>query len=82
MPFRPKKMSGFDRERLHNTISGVNFKIALMIEQPIPDEPPVTMITENRSKYVECFMCVSGIGFFVLTRIKASESFGSVKSNQ
>jgi len=32
-------------------VVGANFIIALMIEQPIPDEPPVTMITDVRSKY-------------------------------
>jgi hypothetical protein len=37
---------------------GANFKIALISEQPIPDEPPVTMITDVRSKYSE------GVGYF------------------
>jgi hypothetical protein len=43
------------------------FKIALIIEQPIPEEPPVMMITENRLKYSNCFMsfvCDSQVGFF------------------
>ena len=45
-----------ERERLHSCASGAIFCIALISEQPIPEEPPVMMITENRLKYSNCFM--------------------------
>ena len=34
------------RERLHNIVDDFSFIIALIIEYPIPDEPPVITITE------------------------------------
>jgi hypothetical protein len=37
---------------------GANFIIALMIELPIPDEPPVTMITDV------CFRYSVGVGIY------------------
>ena len=55
-----KKSPGFERERLHIRTAGANFLIALMIEQPIPDEPPVTMITDV------CFRYSTGVGIFRL----------------
>ena len=53
-------MAGFDRERLHIRAAGTTFLIALIIEQPIPDEPPVMMIMDVRSKYSE------GLGIYRL----------------
>ena len=44
--FFSKKSPGFERERLHIRIDGATVLIALIIEQPIPDEPPVMMITD------------------------------------
>ena len=60
-------MSGFERERLHIGTSLLTFLIALMIEQPIPDEPPVTTITAARFKYSD------GVGIFC---VQLSESSG------
>ena len=39
-------------------------KIALIIEQPIPDDPPVIMITQKRLKYSKCLVDVFEIGIF------------------
>lgn len=51
---------------------GANFKIALISEQPIPDEPPVTMITDVRSKYSEGVGILGLIGANTFDRIDQS----------
>ena len=53
-------MPGFERERLHIITVGATFLIALIIEQPIPDEPPVIMITDV------CFRYSVGVGIYKL----------------
>jgi hypothetical protein len=75
----PKKISGFERERLHIVTSGTNLLIVLIKEQPIPEEPPVTMITEKRFN-----VSLSGtrIGIFVSRLIWTAASTDSVKLNQ
>ena len=64
MPFFPKNILGSERERLHSSKSGFMLKIALIIEQPIPDDPPVIMITQKRLKYSKCLVDVFEIGIF------------------
>jgi hypothetical protein len=69
-------MSGFDRERLQTVTPGLNLIIALIIEQPIPDEPPVTTTTVKRFKVS---ISGTGIGIFMSGYDEAAGLFGSVK---
>ena len=71
------------RERLHIVAVGTNFEIALIIELPIPDDPPVTMITEvllNNSEDISTIdLKVAGAVERFFKRISAFFLFSHVK---
>ena len=73
MPFFPKNISGFERERLQISKLGFIFIIVLIIEQPIPEDPPVIITMEKRLKYSKCLVDFFEIGiFFALLYVSSS----------
>ena len=82
MPFFPKNILGSERERLQSSKSGFILISALIIEQPIPEDPPVIMTTEKRLKYSKCLVDVFEFGIFLLCYIEAVGLIRTIKRNQ